>query len=121
MPVRDCLQPPPSRAVGLGKSASMTEWAVGDDGDPVALAPRDHRMLDCTLAQMVEHLIASGFGRSRDLAHFIEIIHVEIADAPRQDLAVGAEPLEGGDGVRKGMRPPPVEKIAIEAGGLEPL
>ncbi len=54
-------------------------------------------MLDRALPQMVEHLIASGLVGAGDLAEFVEIVHVEIADAPRQDLAVGAQPLEGGD------------------------
>src|ERR1700722_15162068 len=115
MPVGDCLQHPASRAVRLGKSARMAEGAIGDHRDPVLFAPRDHGVLDRTFAQMIERLIAGRFGWPRGLAQFIEIFYVEIADAPRQDLAVGAESLEGGDGVSKRMRPSPVEQIAVEA------
>ena len=78
-------------------------------------------MLDRALAQMIEHLVASRFAWPCDRADFIKIVHVEIADAPRQDLAVGAEPLEGGYRVLERMRTAPMQKIAIEAVSPEPL
>jgi hypothetical protein len=58
---------------------------------------------------MVEHLVAGG--SPRDLTQFVEIADVEIADAPGQDLAVAAKPLEGADRVGKRMRPAPVQEI----------
>ena len=73
--------------------------------DAVLFAPGDNAVLDCAFPQVVEHLIASGFAGARDLAELIEIVHVEIADTPGQDLAVGTKPLEGGDGVAERMRP----------------
>ena len=82
MPVGDRLQHPPSRAIGLRKSADVAERTIGDDGDAVLFAPWDHGMLDRALAQVIEHLIAGGFARPRDLAQLVEIVHVEIADAP---------------------------------------
>ena len=104
MPVGDLFQHPPSRAVGLRKSASVTKRAIGDHGDAVVLAPRDHRMLDRPLTQMVEHLIAGWMACPRNPLDFVEIVHIEIADAPRQDLSVGAKPLEGGDRILKRVR-----------------
>ena len=36
----------------------VAERRIGDDGDAVPLAPRDHRVLDRALLQMIEHLVA---------------------------------------------------------------
>src|ERR1700722_3892397 len=121
MPVGDCLQHPPSRAVRLGKSAGVAEGAIGDNCNAVVFAPWDHRALDRTLVQMIEHLIADRIGRPWGLAQVVEIVDGEIADAPRQDLADGAELLESGDSIRKRMRAPPVKKIAVESVGLQPF
>ena len=103
------------------KSAGVAERAIGDDRDAVLFAPWGHAMLDRALTQVIQHLVASRLGRPRNPADLVEIVHVEIADAPRQNLAVCVEPLEGGDRVRERMRPAPMQKIAIEAVSLEPL
>jgi hypothetical protein len=121
MAVGDLLERPPSRAVGLGKSAGVTEWTIGDHGDAIAFAPWDHRVLDRALAQMVEHLVADRMACPSDPVDFDEIVNIEIADAPRQDLPLSAKPLEGGDRILGRMRSAPVQKIAIEAVGLEAL
>ena len=60
----------------------MAERAIGDDGDAVLFAPWDNAMLDRPLTQMVEHLIAGETARPGDLADLVEIVHIEIADAP---------------------------------------
>ena len=59
MPVGDFLQHAPSGSARAGKSACVTERAIGDHGDAVLFAPREHRLLDRALAQMIEHLVAS--------------------------------------------------------------
>ena len=44
--------------MGLRESAGVTERAIGDHRDAVLFAPWDNAMLDRSLPQMVEHLIA---------------------------------------------------------------
>ena len=44
----------------------VAERAVGDDGDAVPLAPRDHGVLDRALLQMVEHLVAGDLAGAGD-------------------------------------------------------
>src|SRR3984957_11398007 len=109
------LQDPSSRSLRLRKSTDVAERAVGDNRDAFLFAPGNDGVLDRALLQMIEHLIAGRFACLRDPAQRVEIVHVEIADAPRQDLALGVQSLERCDGVGKGMRPAPVEKVAIEA------
>ena len=61
----------------------VPEWAIGDHGDAMLLAPWDHRVLDRALAQMVEHLIAGDLAGSPAIGqHLVEIVDIEIADAP---------------------------------------
>ena len=75
----------------------MTERRIGDDGDAMSLAPRDHRMLDRALLQMIEHLIAGDLALARDREQFVEIVGIEIADAPGADLAGGDQLVERRD------------------------
>jgi hypothetical protein len=110
MPVGDCLQHPPSRAVGLRKSANVTERAIGDDGDTVLFAPRGHRVL-----------IVPASGRAPDRSQrpapptwSSSRSSTSGADAPPRILP-SARGLEGGDRVLKRMRARQCEKIAIEA------
>ena len=65
----------------------MAERRIGDHRDAVLLAPRDHRMLDRALLQMIEHLVAGDLALAGNLQHLVEIIGVEIADAPGADFA----------------------------------
>ena len=60
----------------------VAERRVGDHRDAMLLAPRDHRVLDRALLQMIEHLIAGDLALAGDGEHFVEIVGVEIADAP---------------------------------------
>src|SRR5207302_5871795 len=81
MRVRDRLQRFARLAVRRGKII-VAERRIGDDRDAVALAPRDHAMLDRAFLQMIEHLIAGDLAPARDREQFVEIVGVEIADAP---------------------------------------
>ena len=65
----------------------MAERRIGDDGDAMPLAPRDHRVLDRAFLQMIEHLVAGDLALARDIEQFVEIVGVEIADAPGADLS----------------------------------
>src|SRR5688572_2583370 len=98
--------------------AALAEGAVADHGDAVPLAPGDHRVLDGALPQMVEHLVA-GDAAAGDALRFLEVGDVEIADAPRQDLAGALQLVEGGDGVGEGMGAAPMQQVAVEPVGLE--
>src|SRR5580704_10973841 len=60
----------------------VTERRIGHYRNAVLGAPRNHRVLDGTLLQMIEHLIAGDLARAGNIKHFVEIVAVEIADAP---------------------------------------
>ena len=75
-----------------GRKIIMAERRIGDDGDTVLLAPRDHRVLDRALLQMIEHLVAGDLALARDIEQFVEIVSVEIADAPGADFS-GCSPV----------------------------
>ena len=68
---------------------------------------------------MIEHLIASRMSRSGDPPNGVEIGRVEVAHAPRQDLALTPEPLEGGDRLFQPVRAPPVQEITVQSVGAE--
>src|SRR5687768_17622918 len=57
---------------------------------------RSDRMLDGALAQMIEHLVAGDLALARDSEGFGEILLVEIAHPPGEDLAFALELLESG-------------------------
>jgi hypothetical protein len=65
--------------------------------------------------QMVKDLIAGDPARAGDRLCLVEIVGVEIADAPRKDLTVLPQFLEGGDGFFERVTPAPVEEVAVEA------
>ena len=62
----------------------VAEWRIGDDRNAVLFAPRNHGVLDRALLEMIEHLIADNALTVRGLhpIDFLEIVGVEIADAP---------------------------------------
>ena len=82
----------------------VTERRVGDDGDAMPLAPRDHRVLDRTFLQMIEHLIAGDAAIAGDIAQFVEIVGIEIAHAPGADFSGRDQFVERRDGVFQGDR-----------------
>ena len=97
----------------------MTKRRIGNHGDTVLLAPWYHRMLDRALLQMIEHLIAGDPALARYSEHLVEIIDIEIADAPCADLAGVREFLERRNGFRERVRSAPMQQIAIEPVGLQ--
>ena len=70
----------------------VAERRIGDDRDAVLLAPRNHRVLDRAFLQMIEHLVAGDPALARDREQFVEIVGIEIADAPGADFS-GARPV----------------------------
>jgi hypothetical protein len=77
-------------------------------------------VLDGALLQMIEHLVARRTRRPRGGGELVEVVDVEVADAPGEDLAGAAKLLEGRDRLGQGMRAPPVQEIAVEAVRPEP-
>src|SRR5690348_7819628 len=78
-------------------------------------------MLDRALTEMIENLIAGDLVLARDGEGFGEILLVEIADAPREDLAFTLELVKRGKGLGERMLAAPMQEIAVEPVGLEPL
>ena len=76
------LQDLVSSGVPLWKTSSAAERAVSDNGHIVFLAPGNNSMLDCSLFQMIEHLIASNFSFSCNYQGLIQVIRIKIAYAP---------------------------------------
>src|SRR5262249_47949531 len=101
------------------QAPSMAEWAVAHHRDTVPFAPRQDGVLDRALLQMIEDLIAGGMTTARNPAHLLEVSHVEVADAPTEDLAVPLQLLKTGDGLGKRIITRPVEQIAVPTGSPE--
>ena len=99
----------------------MAERRIRDDGDTVLLAPGDDSVLDRALLQMIEHLIAGDLALARDIEQFAEIVAVEIADAPGANFPCADQFVESRDRLLERIRAAPVQEIAIEMVGLQPL
>ena len=99
----------------------MAERRIGDDGNAVLLAPRDHRVLDRAFLQMIEHLVAGDLALARDRQQFVEIVGVEIADAPGADFSGSDQFVERRHRLLERIGAAPVQQIAIELVGLQPL
>jgi len=76
-------------------------------------------MLDRTLLQVVQHLIARRVPRTRDRRDLFEIRNVEVAHAPGQDLAGPDQCVEGLDRFLQGMGTAPVKQVAIQPVGSQ--
>ena len=98
-----------SRLAARRRKIIVAERRIGDHRDAVLLAPRDHRMLDRAFLQMIEHLVAGDPAFAGDRLQFIEIVAVEIADAPASDLS-GARPVP-----RTPRRSPPADRSRASA------
>ena len=92
----------------------MAKRAVRGHGDAMLVAPGEHRPLDRSLEQVVEHLIAGNAVFARDRERVFEIRHVEVADAPCEDLAFFAQLLECFEGLCEGVLAAPVQEVEID-------
>src|SRR4051812_44220200 len=104
--------------LALGKMAAA-ERAIGDHGHAVLRAPRNQRVLDRAFLEVVEHLVARD--ALADGGELLEVRDVEVADAPREDLAFFQQLLEGGNRVRERIAAAPVQQVAIDAVGAQAL
>ena len=114
----DLLQHAAARRARVGEAA-MAERAVGNHRDAMVLAPGQHGVLDRALLQMVEDLVAGDPALAAGFPGGIEVGHVEVADAPGQDLALLAEPLEAREGVLERVRAGPVQEVAVQPVGAQ--
>src|ERR1700722_6645998 len=99
----------------------MAERAVADDRYAMAFAPGKHGMLNRTFSQVIQDLIACDAGRADDAPEFIEVAYVEVADTPRQDLPVALKRFEAGDRIFQGIWSAPMQQVAVEPVGPEPV
>ena len=60
----------------------MAERRVGHYRNTMLLAPRDHGVFDRAFLQVIQHLVAGNPALTRDRMQVIEIVDIEIADAP---------------------------------------
>lgn len=118
--LRDARQHRAALAVAR-REIIVAEWRIGDHGDTMPFAPRDHRVLNRAFLQMIEHLIAGDAVFAGGVEDLVEIIGIEIGDAPGFDLAGLHQFLECGDGVLQRIRAAPMQQIAVEPIGFQPL
>ena len=97
----------------------MTEGAIANDRDAVLLAPGNHGLLDPTLLQMIEHLVACEPALTGDALGLLEIGYVKIAHAPRSDFALALKAFEARYRLLQRMRTAPVEQVAVQPVGLQ--
>lgn len=104
-------------AAGVGRGeVAVAIGAVGDQGGFVRGAPGQDGVFDGALLRVIEHLIADG-GVER--GHFIQVIDIEVADTPGEDLAGALELMEGFHGFGEGVAAAPVQQVAIQMVRLE--
>jgi hypothetical protein len=111
--LRDARQHAAACAGRIGEVAAA-EGRVAHHRDAVLLAPGQHGVLDGPLVQVVEDLIARDPVRPRDGEGAVEILDVEVADAPGQDLARPAQVLEARDRLRQRVLARPVQQVAVQ-------
>ena len=81
----DALQDFAALAAGIRKIV-VAERRIGDHGDAVFGAPRDHRVFDRAPLQVIEHLVAGDPSLACDFENFVEIVGIEIGNAPGTDF-----------------------------------
>src|SRR5437667_1432139 len=113
--LRQHLAAPTARA----REATRAERAVAHHGDAARNAPRDHRVLDRALIEVVEYLVARDALGPGERGRALQLLDAEVADAPGADLPLAPEPREGRDGFRQRVATRPVEEVAVEAIGAE--
>ena len=97
----------------------MAERGVSDDGNAMTFAPGQDPVLDCSLSNIIEDLIADRPDTTADGPDFFEIRHIEVAHAPTEDFAGTAKLLECRDSALQWVLSPPVQEIAVQSVGLE--
>src|SRR5581483_8537381 len=73
--VSDFLQELPAGARGRRK-VIVAERRIGDDGDTMARAPRNHGVFDRALLQMIEHLVAGDLAFAGHGENFVEVVSI---------------------------------------------
>src|SRR5882724_252077 len=115
---RDLRQHPAAPAA-RAREAARAEGAVAHHGDAPGDAPRDNRVLDRALLEVIEDLVARDALGAGERGRALQLLDAEVADAPGVDLPLAPELLEGRDGVRQRVAARPMEEVAVEAVGAQ--
>ena len=83
-------------------------------------APRDHRVLDRAFLQVIEHLIAGDLSLTCDFENFVEIVGIEIGNAPGADFSGTDQLLERRHRLGQWDAAAPVQQVTIETVGFKP-
>src|SRR3989475_9470351 len=99
---------------GVAAKAALSKRAISDDRDVVAFADRKNVVLDGSLLQKVEDLVAGDAVRPPDAHGFCDAVLVKIGDTPGLNFAIPDQLFERRDRVGETMPAGPVEKVAIK-------
>lgn len=101
--------------------APVSERAVGNDGDAVPLAPRDHGVLYGALLQVVKNLVAGQSVSAGNFPCLFKIGHIEVADAPGENFPLALKLLESRERFVQRMLATPVQEVTIQPVGSKAL
>ena len=101
--------------------APVSERAVGNDGDAVPLAPRDHGALHRALLQVVKNLVADEATPTANVPCFFKIGHIEVAYTPGENFPLALKLLESRERFVQWMLATPVQEVTIQPVGPEAL
>jgi len=96
------------------RKVPRAEGAVAHDGHLVLHAPGKDLRLDVPRAQVVQHLVARDAPRAGDGQGLLQVVHVEVAQAPAPDLPLPDQLLERGEGVLQRVLSRPVQEVAVQ-------
>ncbi len=91
---------PATRTCSRRRKIVVTERRIGHDGDAMLFAPRDHRVLDGALLQMVEHLVAGDLAGPATSSSSSRSSASKLLTPQERILPAAIRLLEGGDGLR---------------------
>src|ERR1700761_9427221 len=97
----------------------MTQWTVSHHRHFVLLTPGNDGIFNGPLLEVIKDLVTGKptfIGEAPDL---FQIVDVEIAHTPGEYFSFVTQLLEGGDRFLQRMAPAPMQKVAIQAVGLE--
>jgi len=101
------------------RKTPVPERAIADHGDVVHLTPGEHGVLDGARLQMVEDLIADQTTISSNVPDLFKVRHIEVTDAPGEDLTLMLQLLEGRDRLLQRVLAAPVQQVSIQPVGFQ--
>ena len=94
---------------------SRAKRAVAHQGHLLADAPGKHLGFHVARLQVVEDLVAGDAPGTGDAQRLLEVLDVEIAEAPASNFSGLHQRLEGGHGVLQGVGARPMEQVTVQA------